>query len=197
VTLAVAHTSASAPPPPEIERDVLTRCKAQDAAAFRAFVLRYQRPVFALLSRMLGHGPHVDDLAQETFLRAFRAFPGFDLDAAARPSTWLLTIATRLALDHKRRAVLATAPLEAAAREPARGTPETERRRAEIRAAIERAAAALPQDQRVVFVLAQFHGLSIGAIADIVAAPEATVRTRLFRAREKLQNSLVAMREVS
>jgi RNA polymerase sigma-70 factor (ECF subfamily) len=195
VTLAVAQTTAPARPPPEIDRDVLARCKAHDADAFRTFVMRYQRPVFALLSRMLGHGPHVDDLAQETFLRAFRAFPGFDLDVAARPSTWLLTIATRLALDHKRRAVLATVPLEAAAREPARGTPETERRRAEVRAAIEGAAAALPDDQRAVFVLAQFHGLSIGEIAEIVAAPETTVRTRLFRAREKLQDSLGSIRE--
>src|SRR3954471_11537393 len=87
------------------ELDVVTllRCKAQDPMAFRAFVVRYERPVFALLSRLLGRGPHVEDLAQEAFLRAYRAFPGFDVDAAARPSTWILTIATRLALDEKKR----------------------------------------------------------------------------------------------
>ncbi len=72
----------------EIDRATLVRCKSGDPLAFRAFVVRYERPVFALLSRMLGSGPHVEDLAQETFLRAYRAFPGFDPDGAARPSTW-------------------------------------------------------------------------------------------------------------
>src|SRR3954453_14488095 len=81
----------------------LARCRAQDPMAFRAFVVRYERMVFALLSRMLGHGPEVEDLAQETFVRAYRAFPDFDLTGAAKPSTWLLTIATRLALDARKK----------------------------------------------------------------------------------------------
>jgi RNA polymerase sigma-70 factor (ECF subfamily) len=183
--------------PPEIGRDVLVRCKAGDAAAFHAFVVRYERPVFALLSRMLGHGPHVDDLGQEAFLRAYRAFPGFDVDAAAKPSTWILTIATRLALDHRKRAVLPLVPIEAAEHVSSGGTPETEQRRRELRAAIARAAGELPDDQRAAFVLSEFHGLSIAEIAQIVAAPEATVRTRLFRAREKLQAALGALVEES
>lgn len=76
--------------PAELDRPTLVRCKAHDREAFRAFVVRYQRPVFACLSRMLGRGPHVEDLAQEVFLRAYRAMPTFDLDGAAKPSTWLL-----------------------------------------------------------------------------------------------------------
>src|SRR5262245_52508694 len=83
----------------ELELGLLARCRERDPAALRAFVERYQRPVFALLSRMLGRVPEVEDLAQETFLRAFRALPSFDPHGTARPSTWLLTIATRLALD--------------------------------------------------------------------------------------------------
>jgi len=146
--------------------------------------------VFALLSRILGRGPHVEDLAQEVFLRAFRAFPRFDVAARAKPSTWLLTIATRLALDARKRATLATVPIEAAAHVGAPATPETERARAELRTSIERAAAELPEDQRVAFVLAEFHALSIAEIAEVVEAPEATVKTRLFRARAKLQASL-------
>src|SRR5205085_2861984 len=86
-----------AAPRDELDRATLLRCKARDPMAFRAFVVRYERAVFALLSRVLGHGPHVEDLAQEAFLKAYRAFPSFDVDAPARPSTWLLTIATRLA----------------------------------------------------------------------------------------------------
>jgi RNA polymerase sigma-70 factor (ECF subfamily) len=197
MTPAVVDRPAPPSVPPEIGRDVLARCKARDPMAFRAFVVRYERPVFALLSRILGHGPHVDDLAQEAFLRAFRAFPGFDIDLAAKPSTWILTIATRLALDHKKRAVIPTVPIEAAANAGTHATPETEAHRREIAASIARAAAALPDDQRVAFVLSEFHGLSITEIADIVEVPEATVRTRLFRARAKLKDSLGALAEES
>src|SRR6187399_1708942 len=68
--------------PQPLDAGVLARCRAQDPMAFRAFVVRYERMVFALLSRMLGHGPDVEDLAQETFVRAFRAFPSFDPDGA-------------------------------------------------------------------------------------------------------------------
>src|SRR5512143_4044866 len=86
----------------ELDRATLLRCKAGDPMAFRALVARYERPVFALLSRIVGRGPEVEDLAQETFLRAHRALPRFDLDGPARVSTWLLTIATRLALDARK-----------------------------------------------------------------------------------------------
>ena len=181
----------------ELDRETLVRCKSQDPVAFRAFVVRYERPVFALLSRLLGHGPHVEDLAQDAFLRAYRAFPGFDLDASARPSTWLLTIATRLALDARRRRTVSTQALAGAqTRGPASaGTPETERSRRELGLAISRAAAELSDDQRAVFVLAEFHELSLAEIGSAVGAPEATVKTRLFRAREHMRERLRAVRE--
>src|SRR5262249_48617126 len=89
------------------ELDDLTPAPAQrgDEPAWRALVERYQRPVLALLSRMLSPVARrdlVEDLAQETFLRAFRALPSFDRAAAGRLSSWLLTIAARLALDELR-----------------------------------------------------------------------------------------------
>jgi RNA polymerase sigma-70 factor (ECF subfamily) len=181
--------------PAEIERAVLARCKAGDPVAFRAFVVRYERPVFALLSRMLGVGPNVEDLAQETFLRAFRAFPSFDLDDAARPSTWLLTIATRLALDAKKRRVLTLAAIEEAAATAGGSSPEAERARAELGRAIARAASELPDDQRAAFVLAEYHDLSIAEIARALDLPENTAKTRLFRAREKMRAKLGAWRQ--
>src|SRR5512142_4531 len=92
-----------APSSRELDVVTLARCRAQDPMAFRAFVVRYERMVFALLSRMLGRGPEVEDLAQEAFVRAYRAFPTFDPDGTAKVSTWLLTIATRLALDSRKR----------------------------------------------------------------------------------------------
>ena len=176
----------------EVDAATLAACKRQDHEAFRAFVLGYQRAVFALLSRMLGRGPHVQDLAQETFLRAFRAFPRFDLDAEARPSTWLLTIAVRLALNAKKK--LARAPLPLSLVHEAdvgqTSTPETERARRELGRAINGAAAELSDDQRAAFVLAQFHGLSIAEIAHALDVPENTVKTRLFRARAHMRARL-------
>src|SRR5262249_6427527 len=152
-----------------------------------AFVSRYQGVVFAFLSRALGAGPHVEDLAQEVFLRACRALPRFDGAGAARPSTWLLTIASRVAIDARRKRRVSLVPLEPEVRAPAPSTPETERRRAEIGRAVASAAAQLPDDQRDVFVLAEYHGLDMRQIGSVLSIPEGTVKTRLFRARERLR----------
>src|SRR5579859_5748235 len=95
----------------ELDAATLEGCRARDPEALRRFVVRYQRMVFAFFSRTLGSGPHVEDLAQETFLRAFRALPRFDVTGPARPSTWLLTIATRLVQDERRKRRPATQPL--------------------------------------------------------------------------------------
>ena|SRR5215471_4838756 len=175
----------------DVDRRTLLACKAHDPAAFRTFVLAYQRAVFALVSRVLGPGPHVQDLAQETFLRAYRAFPRFEIDAGARPSTWLLTIAVRLALNAKKR--LSRSPplsLVAAARLADETTPEVEGARRELGRAIAVAAAELSDEQRAAFVLAQFHGLSVVEIAEALDIPENTVKTRLFRARAHLRAKL-------
>ena len=176
--------------PPEIDRETLSRCRTRDPVAFRAFVVRYQRPVFACLSRMLGHGPHVEDLAQEVFLRAFRALPTFDPDGAAKPSTWLLTIATRIALDARKRRVIPLRPLEDGANVAQAATPETERARAELGRAIEGAAAQLSDEQRAVLILCEYHGFTMAEIAAAIGIPEATAKTRLFRARERMRDAL-------
>lgn len=158
--------------------------------AFRAFVVRYERMVFALLSRMLGHGPEVEDLAQETFVRAYRAFPDFDLAGPAKPSTWLLTIATRLALDAKKKKKLDDKPLDDAKDAATGSTPDLTLQRRELGQAIADAAATLPDDQRAALVLAEMHGLSIAEIATALDVPENTAKTRLFRAREKMRAAL-------
>ena len=158
--------------------------------AFRAFVVRYERMVFALLSRMLGRGPEVEDLAQETFVRAYRAFPEFDLDGAAKPSTWLLTIATRLALDARKKKQLDRTSLDDAEEASTGSTPELSLERRQLGRAIAAAAGKLPDDQRAALVLAEFHGLSILEIAEALAIPENTAKTRLYRAREKMRESL-------
>ena len=177
-------------PPAPLDAGVLARCCAQDPMAFRAFVVRYERMVFALLSRMLGRGPEVEDLAQETFVRAYRAFPDFDLDGPAKPSTWLLTIATRLALDARKKKRLDQTPLDETNEGAGGSTPELALERRELGRAISDAAQALPDDQRAALLLAEFHGLSILEIAEALAVPENTAKTRLFRAREKMREAL-------
>jgi RNA polymerase sigma-70 factor (ECF subfamily) len=176
--------------PPALDAGVLERCRAQDPMAFRAFVVRYERMVFALLSRMMGHGPEVEDLAQEAFVRAFRAFPSFDPTGPAKASTWLLTIATRLALDAKKKKRLERADEGEAEGASTRSTPELTLERRELGRAIAEAAAKLPDDQRAALVLAELHGLSLAEIADALDVPENTVKTRLFRAREKMRTAL-------
>ena len=181
--------------PPPLDGAVVARCRVQDPMAFRAFVVRYERMVFALLSRMLGHGPEVEDLAQETFVRAYRAFPTFDPDGPAKVSTWLLTIATRLALDLRKKKRVDDAPMgETEPPSDRPSNPELSLQRRELGEAIARAAAELPDDQRAALVLAEMHGLSIAEIAEALEVPENTAKTRLFRAREKMRASLANWR---
>jgi RNA polymerase sigma-70 factor (ECF subfamily) len=196
MSVAFPRTRGDSAHPPPLDGAVLARCRAQDPMAFRAFVVRYERMVFALLSRMLGHGPEVEDLAQETFVRAYRAFPGFDPEGPAKASTWLLTIATRLALDVRKRKRADDTPMgdtEPPSDRPS--NPELSLERRELGEAIARAAAELPNDQRAALVLAEMHGLSIAEIAEALEVPENTAKTRLFRAREKMRTSLQAWRK--
>lgn len=185
------HTKAASPHPGEIDASTLEGCRHGDRAAFHRFVQTYQHLVFAYLSRLLGRGPLVEDLAQETFLRAFRAFPRF-VPTHARTSTWLLTIARHCALDVRKRRNFHTSPLDD--HDPAHHeTPELARQRSEIGSAIEQAALSLPEEQREALVLAEYHGLSLDEISAITSTPSATVKTRLFRARERLRSLLAPL----
>jgi RNA polymerase sigma-70 factor (ECF subfamily) len=144
--------------------------------------------VFALLSRMLKSGPEVEDLAQDTFVRAFRAFPSFDPNGPAKPSTWLLTIAVRLALDLLKKRKLTV--VEVDENVASTSTPETTLEQRQLGDALGVAAMALPDDQRAVLVLSDVHGLSHAEIAAALEIPENTVKTRLFRAREKMRAAM-------
>jgi len=182
---AFPETHSGTPAP--LDGALVARCRAQDPMAFRAFVVRYERMVFALLSRMLGHGPEIEDLAQETFVRAYRGFPSFDPEGPAKLSTWLLTIATRLALDSRKRRRLDVHGIDEDSDTATGSTPESALERRQLGQAIAEAAARLPDDQRAALVLAELHGLSIAEIAAALDVPENTAKTRLFRAREKMR----------
>jgi RNA polymerase sigma-70 factor, ECF subfamily len=193
--MALAMAATQADPKAELDPAMLERARAKEPMAMRAFVVRYERAVFALLGRMLGPGPHVEDLAQETFLRAFRALAAFEPEGTAKPSTWLLTIATRLALDARKRKRVATVSLEDGRSAPDATTPETERARHELGRAIARAAEELGDDLRAAFVLADLHGFTMAEIATALEIPEATAKTRVFRARQHMRSRLAGERE--
>ena len=178
----------------ELDDVTLARAQRGDEAAWRALVERYQGPVFALLSRMLAPGARrhlVEDLAQETFLRAFRALAGFDRAASGRLSSWLLTIATRLALDELRRRRPPEEVLQAGLQVAGTGTPD-HRLVAEV---VTRAVAALSPDHRAVILLREVFGLEYDEIAAALAISVGTVRSRLSRARAELRTALTEERD--
>ncbi len=173
----------------ELDELALLRAQRGEADACRALVERYQRPVFALLARLLGPraAASVEDLAQETFLKAFRALPGFDRSGPARLSTWLLTIASRLAIDELRRQGAPAEPIdEQLPDECALGSFD----RAGLRRALNKAAAELSPEQRAAFLLREAHGLSYEEIAVALGLELGTVRSRLSRARAALRMAL-------
>lgn len=175
--------------PAEIDDLTLARAQRGEEPAWRALVERYQRPVFALLSRMLAPGPRdrVEDLAQDTFLRAFRALPGFDRAATGRLSSWLLTIAARLALDELRRRRAPHEPLHAGGAALAGATRPDRRLVAEI---VEAAIAQLSPEHRAVVLLREVFGLDYDELAAALAISIGTVRSRLSRARAELRAAL-------
>jgi RNA polymerase sigma-70 factor (ECF subfamily) len=179
----------------EIDELSLARAQRGDRAAQAVLVERYQRPVFALLSRMVGRDrAAVEDLAQETFLRALRALPRFSLQGPARLSTWILTIATRLALDQLRRKSPRPEEAEAAGGVPrVLPWPDQDAHRRAVAVALNEAVEALGAPFRAAFLLREVHGLSYDEIARALEIDPGTVKSRLARARAALQEALAEM----
>src|SRR5258706_5290855 len=171
----------------ELETETLEACRAGDPKALRRFVVRYQPVVFAYLSRTLGPGSHVEDLAQEVFLRAFRAVAWFAPAGPARASTWLLTIATRVAIDARKRKRVPIDPFPDDGGPVDPKTPETERQRLEMRRRLGRALGELTPDLRDAYILAEFHGLTMAEMAEVLGIGLNTAKARLWRARERLR----------
>ena len=170
--------------------DELTLRRAQrgDERAWRDLIARFQQPVHALIWRLLaGRARHrVEDLVQETFVRVLRALPRFDPAGPAKLSTWMLTIAARRALNELRRPEASAIGDEPEATD--RADAELDRRR--LGAAIATGVAALPDGQRAVLVLREYHDLDYAEIADVLELDVGTVKSRLSRARAALRDHL-------
>lgn len=186
---------------------LVERTLAGDARAFELLVLKYQRRIQRLIGRMVRDTDLVEDIAQETFIRAYRALHQFRGDAQFY--TWLYRIAVNTAkktlLDLKHDPLVTEAALRPdddddetfqPGREPiAEETPETLLAAREIAAAVQAALDALPEDLRQAVTLREIEGLSYEDIASVMACPIGTVRSRIFRAREAISARVRPMLE--
>ncbi len=178
----------------ELDRITLERAKRGDKNAFGELVRFYQRPVFALLSRMLLASAQrnlIEDLAQETFVRAYRAIATFGEDGRDNLTGWLLTIATRVALDALRKSNLRGESRDIAFDRiagPDRADETLDRRT--LATAIEKAVERLPVEYRAAFLLREVHELDYEAIAEALNIDLGTVKSRLSRARAALRLAL-------
>jgi RNA polymerase sigma-70 factor (ECF subfamily) len=180
--------------PGELAPAVVERARSGDTGAFRALVLHHQEAVHALLYRLLapsGREALVEDCTQETFLRVYRALPGFNPQGPAKLSTWILTLATRLALNELRRPALVVPVAELSSlpvASPHRADALAERRA--LGNAIREALGQLPPDQRAVLVLREMHGLEYAEMAEALDLDVGTVKSRLSRARAAMRAAL-------
>ena len=170
--------------------DDLTLARAQrgDHAAFRELVVCHQQTVFSYLWRMLGAAAtraQIEDLTQDTFVRVHRGLPRFVIAGPARLSTWILTIATRVALNALRQPQPATESLGRRARSVAAGGPDTAVGMI-VREALDR----MTPEHRAILVLREYHELDYREIADALKIDLGTVRSRLSRARDALRAAL-------
>jgi RNA polymerase sigma-70 factor (ECF subfamily) len=185
--------STKTPTPPvldPLEADLLAKAQGGNRFAFEEIVRRHQRRVYGVAFRIVRRHDVADDVAQETFLRAYQSLASFDLGRPFGP--WIGKIAANLAINHVRSPRFREEPLpEAHAETPApdasplRGVLEDE-----SRATLEAALGGLPAEQRAVFVLRVMDDLSYREIAQSLGISMGTVMSRLSRAREKLREAL-------
>ncbi len=178
----------------------LAGARRGDTAACRALVLRHQCLVFAILSRLLapaGRLDRLEDLAQETFLRVFRSLDRFSAAGPARLSTWIGTIASRVAIDELRRPrpQRSESPAAADALAVAQSTEDARLRR--LRRCLNEALASLAPEARALFVLRAYEGWSHRELAEAFGVPPGTIKSRLGRTRAKLRRTLDELLEVA
>ncbi|PBS14075.1 RNA polymerase sigma factor RpoE [Lysobacteraceae bacterium NML93-0792] len=181
-----------------LDEDLVRRVQRGDVAAFDLLVRKYQHRIAALIGRYVADWSEVQDVAQETFIRAYRAIGNFRGDAQFY--TWLHRIAVNTAKNHlvahNRRPPTDDIDIDDAEQFDSgirlrdSDTPERELMRQQLEQTVVRAVEALPEELRVAINLREVDGLSYEEIAERMGCPIGTVRSRIFRARDAIDREL-------
>jgi RNA polymerase sigma-70 factor, ECF subfamily len=182
----------------ELDQALVARVQRGDSLAFDLLVRKYQHRIAALISRYIRDWSEVQDVAQETFIRAYRAIGNFRGDAQFY--TWLHRIAVNTAKNHlvahNRRPptedieISDAEQFDSGIRLRDNDTPERELMRQEIETAVMRVVDTLPAELREAITLREVEGLSYEEIAERMQCPIGTVRSRIFRARDAIDEAL-------
>jgi len=181
------------------DAELATRVAAHDEAALRTLMKRYNQRLFRTARAILRDDAEAEDVVQEAYMKAIAAMGDFRQEAAL--GTWLVRITVNEAIARLRQvrrsaaivplaADISSAPILEEAREESFRAPEQMAVRAETRRIVEAGIDALPEAFRTVFVMRALEELSVEETAEILGVPEATVRTRFFRARGLLRETL-------
>jgi len=184
--------------PQQLDNELVKRVQRGDDAAFDLLVRKYQHRIAALIGRYVNDWSECQDIAQETFIRAYRAIGNFRGDAQFY--TWLHRIAVNTAKNHLmamgRRPpgsdidVADAEQFDSGIRLRDTDTPEREMMRRQMEQTVLRAVEGLPEELRVAITLREVDGLSYEEIAQRMDCPVGTVRSRIFRAREAIDQEL-------
>jgi RNA polymerase sigma-70 factor (ECF subfamily) len=178
------------------DEDLVARSRGGDVDSFNQLILRWERPIYALAYRVIGREEDARDVCQETFLRAFRALPGFK--GQAKFSSWIYRIALNLCRDwmrRQRRTPVVPMPDDPeaieriATRDPIDSIEDLVARK-ELSAIVAEAMAVLPEEQRTAIILKEYHGMTFQEIAELQGCPLSTVKTRLYQGLTVLRRNL-------
>ena len=164
------------------------RVLAGEVSAFEGIVRRWQGPLVNLAYRFCWDRGRAEEMAQEAFLRAYRALRGWRRDAAF--STWLFVLATNLYCSELRRIPARTVPLDEVTELRDPSAPDGGLENRDRNEAVRRAVFSLPSKYREPLILFYFHNMDISAAARSLGLAEGTLKARLFRGREVLRNKL-------
>jgi RNA polymerase sigma-70 factor, ECF subfamily len=169
------------------DTELVERIRQGDVRAMELLMRRHNRMLYRTARAILRDDAEAEDAVQEAYLRAYKALPGFR--GESKVSTWLVRIAANEALGRRRRAIRGgeVLPLDAI---PEEADPKDDMLRVEMRRILEMRIDALPEAYRTVFMLRALEELSVEETAAALQIPEPTVRTRFFRARGLLRESL-------
>ena len=187
------------------DKELIDRVKNGEKAAYDLLVLKYQQRIVNLVSRFVRNQSDALDVTQEAFIKAYRALPNFRGDSAFY--TWLYRIAVNTAKNHL--AVQSRRPsgnntnydvseieqIEGADALKEQATPESLILKDELQATVLKAIEDLPEDLKTAIMLREIEGLSYEEIAGVMECPIGTVRSRIFRAREAIENEMKPLLE--